>query len=222
MNNNNYIGYEEEYHKVKHSHLYSDPAYYLARAELARMRYFEPVDCNKKILEFGVGLGQNIFFFKNAIGYDISEFATDFCTTKGVLATTDVKALPENYYDIIICAHVLEHLENPLGTLRINHSKLRKNGKLILILPLEVHKKLDNSKLVMNEDQHLYSWNYQTLTNLLIKAGFTPISAETKYTYAYKKLLPLRKISLKAYNWGVAVAGWLMNDKELKIVAIKK
>lgn len=217
-----HMGYEKEYHKLKHSHLYSDPDYYNVRAELARLRYFEPQDWNKKILEWGVGLGQNIALFKNAIGYDISEFATDFCTTKGVLATTDLEALPENYYEIIISAHVLEHLENPLGALRISHSKLRKNGKLILILPLEVHKRLDSNKLRMDANQHLYSWNYQTLTNLLIKAGFKPISAETKYTYAYKKLLPLRGLSLKAYNWGVAVAGWLMNDKELKIVAVKR
>ena len=163
---NKHLGYEKEYHKLKHSHLYSDPNYYLARAELARLRYFEPGDEGKKILEWGVGLGQNIALFPKALGYDISEFATDFCTTKGVLATTDVGALPENYYDIIISAHVLEHVENPLETLRIIHSKLKKGGKLILILPLEMLKKLKPDKLKMDENQHLYSGNYQTLTNL--------------------------------------------------------
>ena len=135
--------YEKQYHQIKHQHLYTNSYYYKTRAELARKRYLDNAN-DKKILEWGVGMGQNIWLFKKAIGYDISKYAVDFCTTKGVSTTTDISKIPDNHYDVVLSVHMLEHVENPLKTLRVIYSKLQKGGRLILITPIDKCKKIGN------------------------------------------------------------------------------
>lgn len=227
---NEVIGYEKEYHQNKHKHLYTNPTYYKARAELARKRYLKdhlPEGITeKKILEFGIGLGQNLFCVPEMIrlGYDISEFAIKFCWTKGIIATTNLDRISNNTYDIVISVHVLEHVDNPLETLRVMHSKLQKGGKLILITPLDKPKKIGNwelNGLRPDINQHLWTWTPQLMINLLIKAGFKPIENEIIPTYAYKKLLPFRRLGLTAYDWATRLAGMIKGDRELKFVAVK-
>lgn len=217
--NNNY---EKEYHQTKHDYLYTNPYYYKVRAELAKKRYFNNIDNldNQKILEWGVGLGQNIYQFKRALGYDISKFAVDFCKSKGVPATSEIY-VPNNIFDIAISVHVLEHVENPLKTLRLIHSKLRKGGKLILITPMDRHKRINNKELAKDVNQHLWTWTPQLMINLLIKAKFKPIENKIIPTCAYHKLLPIRHLGLTAYDWATRLAGVIMRDRELKFVAIK-
>lgn len=215
-------GYEVEYHKNKHKHLYTDPVYYEARAELAKLRYFNGFKDleTKKILEFGCGLGHNLFWLpeQRRIGYDISSFAVDFFKSKGGKATTNITRIPDNAFDIVLSAHVLEHVENPLETLRVMHSKLRKGGRLILITPLDKDKKINDDDV----NQHLWTWTPQLMTNLLIKAGFTPVDNEIIPTCGYKKFLQFRKFGLKTYDFITRLAGRIVSDKELKFVAVKR
>lgn len=222
------VDYEKEYHQVKHKHLYTNPSYYKARAELARKRYLrdhlpEGIT-DKKILEFGVGLGQNLFCIPEMIrtGYDISNFAVKFCKTKRIIATTNLNRITDNTYDIVLSVHMLEHVDNPLETLRVMHSKLRKGGKLILITPLDKLKKKGNWELDEDINQHLYTWTPQLMINLLTKAGFTPIENNIIPTFAYKTLLPFRHLGLTAYDWATRLAGMIKRDRELKFVAMKR
>lgn len=220
--------YEKEYHEIKHKYLYTNPKYYKARAELARRRYFDDNligDLSKKkILEFGIGLGQNLFCLSESkrIGYDISRFAVAASKSKGIPSTTNISDIPNDVFDIVFSAHVIEHVDNPLETLRVIHSKLRKGGKLILVTPLDKPKKMDNLELKTDVNQHLWTWTPQLMVNLLTKAGFKPIDNKIISTCAYKKLLPLRRLGLTAYDRATRLAGVLMRDRELKFVAVKE
>ncbi len=227
-NENTVNGYEEEYHKDKHQHLYTNQDYYKARSELAKKRYFKGIDNleTKKILEFGCGLGQNLFWLPEhrRVGYDVSKFATNFFRAKGGNATTDITRIPDNAFDIVLSAHVLEHVENPLETLRVIHSKLRKGGRLVLVTPIDkvgfgpgIGKKIDKD----DTNQHLWTWTPQLMYNLLVKAGFKPECNEVIATCAYKKLLPFRKLGLRTYDWATKLAGKIVRDKELKFVGVK-
>lgn len=215
-------GYEKSYHENRHQHLYNNPYYYKVRAEIAKKRYFDDIEYldDKKILEYGMGLGQNLFWLpKNKrFGYDISKFAIDFFKTKGGKATDNIDAIENEAFDIVFSAHVLEHVDNPLKTLRVMASKLRKGGELILITPLDKSKKI-NSKDV---NQHLWTWTPQLMNNLLIKAGFKPVQNEIIPTYAYNKLLPFRRLGLTAYDLVTRLAGMVVRDRELKFVAVKE
>ena len=219
------IGYEDDYHKSKHKHLYTNPRYYKARSELAKRRYFGGIKNieTKKILEFGSGLGQNLFWLpkERRIGYDISKFAIDFFKSKGGRGTTDITRIPENSFDIVFSAHVLEHVDNPLETLRVMHSKLRKGGALILVTPIDKGKKIKSNVLRPDINQHLWTWTPQLMNNLLIKAGFKPIYNKVIPTCGYKKLLFSRRLGLRFYDFMTKFAGRVVRDKELKFVAVK-
>ena len=212
--------YESEYHQRLHEYLYNNEEYYNARAELALIKYFKNFPKESKTLEWGCGLGQNIYLVKNSIGYDISKFAITFCKKKGINATNNLRKIKGNSFDIIISSHVLEHLENPFPVLKEIHRKLKKGGKLILILPVEA-RKFPGRIAEMEGSQHLYCWNFRTIDNLLIKAGFTPIENTYLYGTAYHFLLKISRISFKMYYLLTKIVAHLLNRKEMKIIAIK-
>lgn len=211
--------YEREYHLERHSHLYDNEEYYLARARIAAEIFFKGIKHpNGRVLEFGCGLGQNIYFFGNSIGYDVSKFAIDFCKKKKINVTNNLKGLKDNSFDVVLSCEVLEHLEEPLKELKIMYSKLKKKGKLILILPID---KRNNSAFIPDLNQHLYCWNFRSINNLLLRAGFTPILNKKIRGKGYKRLLFLNKISFRLYVFVTWITAILWNSKHMKIVAIK-
>ena len=214
----NKTSYEKDYHLEKHGYLHNDEEYYLARAKVAKHDYFNYyLDKNKKILEHGVGLGKNIYYFKNAVGYDVSKFAVDFCKKKGINATIDFNEIKDNSFDIVFSCHVLEHLENPLNVLKQMRKKLNYHGQLILILPIDKWKKPD----LNDKDQHLYNWNFNTITNLLVRAGFYPFEYKIIRRTGFKKLLPFSRISFGLYLFLTKLAARVVGSRHMMIVAQK-
>jgi SAM-dependent methyltransferase len=216
--------YEGEYHSTLHKHLYTNPEYYELRAKLACLNYFGGLGDlkSRKVLEFGCGLGQNIYWLSergaSVKGYDISKFALDFCRKKGLDATDKLGKLGK--FDIIFSRHVLEHLPNPLESLKEMGDKLEKEGTLILVLPREGH---ENASFEPDIHKHLYSWNFRTINNLLDEAGFRVVENKVlPFAMGYRKLMPLGRINLELYDSATKLIGRLRGAKELKIVAIKR
>lgn len=212
------VGYEKKYVLELHNYLYSNPYYYKIRAKIALEKYFKKIPKNSKVLEFGVGLGQNIFYLKNAIGYDISKFSLDFCHKKGIQITNNLNELKNKDFDVVFCSHVLEHLDHPINSLKLMKQKLKSGGKLILILPVEKQKK---GKLKMEKSQHLYCWTFQTINNLLIKNEFKVVKNEYFRGAGYYKLLPISKLNFTLYKILTKIVSIILNRKEMMIVAIK-
>jgi SAM-dependent methyltransferase len=214
--------YEEEYHTEMHKHLLTDDNYFNARAEMALEDYFKPEeDFNLEdnwVLEFGCGLGQNIAKIPNAVGFDVSKFALRMAQDRGVKVITKLSG-SDNVYDYVFCRHVLEHLENPLEFLKLMRACLINTGKLILILPMEKHGVV---RLEKSDNQHLYSWNFRCINNLLFRAGFQPVHNKVIKRTGFKKLLPLRKISFGTYKFATHLAALINGNKEMMIVAAKK
>lgn len=212
------VDYEEWYHTERHSTHFNDD-YYNARAEIAVKKFFSGVDFkNSKILDFGCGLGQNIYKIPNAAGYDISEFGIEFCRRKGINATTNLSDIADESFDVVFTAHVLEHHPHPKTMLEDMFKKLKKGGKLILVIPHEVHGK---AQFKFDLNQHLYTWNFQAINNLLLLSGFE--IRENKYLRGagYNKLLPLAKMNFGLYRWTTNFLSRLAGIKEMKIVAVK-
>lgn len=211
--------YEKDYHLMKHNYLYNDAEYYLVRAKIALAKYFKETKSKSSILDYGCGLGQNIFLVNNSAGYDISDFALDFCRKKGINVTKNLKNLKNNSFDIVFSCGVLEHLENPLKELMMMKSKLKEKGKLILSIPLE---KLKKKTFEPDINQHLFCWNYQTMTNLLSRAGFIPVNYKTIRMTGFKKLLPISRVSFKLYLFLTKCLAIIVGSKHLKVIAVKK
>jgi len=210
--------YDEEYHKPTHENLLKNFEYYKARAHLSKIKYFEGVGEHDRILEYGGGLGQNIFLFHNAYGYDISKFAMNECNKRGIKTMSNLEGC-RGLFDVVFSRAVLEHLDNPLEALKIMNRCLRPGGKLILVLGIEKQKRV---KIEPSQNQHLYGWNFQTINNLLFKAGFKPQENTFLRGTGYNKLLALNKKSPKLYHFATYLAALAVGSKEMKIVAIKE
>jgi len=182
--------------------------------------YFSDFTDNPKILEFGVGIGQNIASLKNAFGFDISKEALDACRMRKIQVFDDLESIPNNEFDIVLSRHSLEHVPNPLESLIQMKKKLKTGGSLILVLPKEHHGKATFESDLNN---HLFSWNFRSINNLLIVAGFKPNINRLKYTIGYKQLLPLYNIfGYRFYFNMVKIVGRLTRENgELIIRAIK-
>lgn len=208
--------YETEYHLEKHSNLYKDREYYYNRAKVSMREYFKDYSC-EKVFDFGCGLGNNIYLLDCAKGYDISKFALDFCRKKGIKVTNDLKKIRNNYFDIVFSSNVLEHLEKPLDALKLMRKKLRDNGRLIIVVPIDRFKKIN----LNDRNQHLYCWNYQTMTNLLMRAGFKPIEFKILRRTGFKKFLPFSRISFNLYLFLTKFLATLSGSRRLRVTAIK-
>jgi len=93
----------------------------------------------KTILDFGGDQGQYIpDIFNNAkkFVYDISNVDV----LDGIIPIRDIKSCYEKNkegYDLIMCAHVLEHLANPEETIKIIKPLLSKHGYLYIEVPFD-------------------------------------------------------------------------------------
>lgn len=212
------VDYEEGYHTTRHSN-HADKLYYDARAQIALKKFFSTIDKNAKLLDFGCGLGQNIYYLPNAVGYDVSEFGVKFSQERGIKATNHLEDLEDNSFDVVFSAHVLEHHPHPKNMLEDIHRKLKTGKQLILVLPYERHMRRGTFELDLN--QHLYCWNFQAINNLLLTTGFK--INENRYVRGagYHKLLPLAKKNFDLYWHATNAVSRLAGIKELMIVATK-
>ncbi len=206
--------YEKDYQELAHNHLCTDEDYYVMRANFAYKDYFQDKFLrSKKFLEYGVGMGQNIYALNakgyDVSGYDISKFALDFCKKKGLNVTC--KLNKKDKYDVIFCRHVLEHLNTPYDTLKEMVKHLNTDGYLDLIVPYERHK---NVPFGPDRNGHLWAWNFRCLNNLLHELGLKVIHNEVLVEGdGYQKL--------RSYHLCKFV-GWIRGCRELRVVACKQ
>jgi len=128
------------------------------------------------VCDFGCGGGyllKNIRCSKK-IGIEINDVARNHAIENGIDAFKFSDDIPENYCDVIISNHALEHTFNPHGELEILHSKLKKNGKIIFIVPNEKKWKWDANDC----NKHLYTWCEMTLGNLFAFSGYEVLSVK--------------------------------------------
>ena len=211
------VDYEEQYHSKRHSDHF-DENYYNARAKIATQKFFKGVPKEARILDYGCGLGQNIYNFPNAVGFDISRYGLDFCRSKGLNVTDDLTTLEDNSFDYVFSAHVLEHHPNPKEMIEIMRSKLKPDHNLILVIPFERHGK---SSFELDLNQHLFMWNFRNINNLLITSGFEILKNKYLRGAGYQKLLFLNKLSHPLYKSATNLTSHLFGIKEIMVVARK-
>jgi 2-polyprenyl-3-methyl-5-hydroxy-6-metoxy-1,4-benzoquinol methylase len=103
------------------------------------------INCkNCNILEVGCGQGNTLIELKKQAkakfiaGIDIVDLNQSTKLDKFILADIESEEnidLPENYFDVIICADVLEHLKDPWNVLEKIRKFLKPNGILIASIP---------------------------------------------------------------------------------------
>lgn len=210
----------EKYHRERHPEFIESEELNLIWSEFAFQIYFNGLKSSLKVLEFGGGLGYNLFTankFYDCYMIEPSDFGRQFAEKFGIKTFYDIPELLKNdvkKFDKILCRHVLEHLENPKETLFMLKELLKEDGELILILPYE-----KNERPIKNEkDYHLYCWTPRTAINLLKAVGFNNITYKYNYFTGKRILLPIYKIfGLKIYSIALQILGKIFNARELQL-----
>lgn len=144
-----------------------------------RARKIQPeVAAADVVLEYGVGTGWNLAQLRCArrLGFDLADSVAPVLAQHGIEFVTDIASVPDESIDVCICHHMLEHTPAPPGILTNIGRLLRSGGKLLLFVPFEKerrYRRYDASE----PNHHLYSWNAQTLGNLVTDAGFEVLNA---------------------------------------------
>lgn len=106
-----------------------------------------PSNANQKILEIGAGVGNTLVFIKQnkmaaeVMGVELMEFAgsnqSHPLIDKFQIANIEHEPIqaPVEYFDVIICADVLEHLVDPWTMVEKLSTYLKKDGLLIVSIP---------------------------------------------------------------------------------------
>lgn len=154
----------------------------------AQILFQEYINKNDKVLDFGCGSGTTLknLTCSEKVGFEINPYAIKFNIEENKINTySTFENLTDNYFDIIISNHALEHTPTPYEDLLKLKDKLKIGGKIVIYVPSmedELGKlNKQNNKFDLNDrDNHLFNWNYQLLSNLVIKCGFKLLDAKTK------------------------------------------
>lgn len=141
------------------------------------IKFEEYIKSHHRVLDFGSGGGYllNNINCKEKQGIEINSSAIKEAQKINIKTSKSLKNIRNDWADVIISNHTLEHINNPLETIQILHKKLKKGGKIIFVVPCERELKDYSSN---NINQHIYTWNPVLLGNLFSMAGFKIIEAK--------------------------------------------
>jgi SAM-dependent methyltransferase len=158
------------YHQSKR-HIPNEAYPWVARLRAEKIQPF--VLHNHTVLEYGVGYGWNLaaLLCAKRIGYDVATFLGPTVAGQGIEFVTDINQVAAESLDTVICHHTLEHVLEPSVVLAAIWRILRPGGQLLVFTPYEREREFRRFN-PQEPNHHLYSWNVQTLGNLLTACNF--------------------------------------------------
>ena len=191
-----------------------------------RARKFAPlIGANDVVLEYGVGNGWNLaaLVCRRKIGFDVADFLEASLRAQGIEFVADTKVLPEATADVVICHHTLEHVLHPPDVLEEIRRLLKPVGRLLLHVPFEREGRYEQFNPA-EPNHHLYSWNVQTLGNLVSETGFE-VSSAGLGEFGYSRFAGKLAANLHLGEFGFRAVRQLLHGLkpglEVRLIAIK-
>lgn len=143
-----------------------------AWAELSKFQKY--ITAGMNVIDFGCGGGflLNNINCKGKIGIEINIAALEVIEQFGIQAYRYVQDAPDNWADLIISNHALEHVSDPFNQICLLRNKLKTDGKIIFVVPCDSYSYKPN-----DINNHLYCWSPMTLGNLFTEAGYKVIES---------------------------------------------
>ena len=215
-----YVGEaSQDYHQKKRA--IPEPALpWVARLRAEKLQPF--IAATDTVFEFGAGYGWNLVELRclRKVAFDIAELAARDPAIEWV---QNLESVPDDSVDAVICHHALEHVMRPVETLEGLRRILKSKGKLLLFVPFEKERRyryFDSAE----PNHHLYSWNAQTLGNLVKECGLQIESAgigRFGYDRFAAKLAVRLRIGETGFRLIRAVAHLLRPLAEVRVLATK-
>jgi SAM-dependent methyltransferase len=191
----------------------------------ARAELFQPaVRTTDSVFEFGCGYGWNLSALRCArrVGHDVAEAVRAEVLKAGIEFVAETASLAAATCDVAICHHALEHVPDPFTALAELRRVLKPGGTLLLAVPYENERRYRRFD-PQEPNHHLFSWNVQTLGNLVAVAGFTVREARLR-RYGYDrfaaKLAVRLRLGERGFRWLRAGGQILRPLYEVAVVAI--
>lgn len=169
------------------------------------------------LVELGCGMGFLLDAFRqdgwNVIGIEPDRGYCEFIASHHKLdarpTILENSGLPDGSADVVVFLHVIEHVPDPLNTLRAIHRLLKPGGHLVIETPRYdslMFRLLRHRERSVSCDGHIYFFTTETLRQLYEKAGFE----HRRLRYVGRSL----SLDRLAWNIGVmskskTVQGWL-------------
>lgn len=169
--------------KLKHVYRYAPGAYQRA-AQLAAMAGPE----QRRFLDIGSGSGE-ILYMARKMGFEVAGIEPNtgyaqYTRTKLDLPVQNCNYeqadLPKEHFDILNLNHVLEHLPDPLASLRFLNGLLRPGGILCVAVPDIAH--TSHAPWTRFHYAHVHNFNHDTLKAMVLKSGFEVLPESTAST----------------------------------------
>ena len=125
------------------------------------------------VLDFGCAGGSLIASIDcgKRLGVEINPVARRAASERGIVTYPALEDVPDNSVDVVITSHTLEHIPHPYVALRQIRDKLKPDGKLVLLLPIDDWRR-GRKYHGGDVNNHLYTWTPLLLGNLLTEAGY--------------------------------------------------
>lgn len=201
----------DQYYKGDyHQHVHGIPGIAYPWVSHFRANKFIPyVAANDVVVELGVGHGWNVAALpcRKKIGVDIADNVKSIVETHGIDFMPDSARIESSSANIVICHHVLEHLEHPKDMIEEGKRILAPGGRLLLYVPYEKQRKF--RKYIPGDiDQHLYSWTPRTFGNLVALTGLS-VSSVNIIPYGYERAASVWSARLGFGEMGFRALRWL-------------
>jgi 2-polyprenyl-3-methyl-5-hydroxy-6-metoxy-1,4-benzoquinol methylase len=148
-----------------------------------------PAPGRNSLLDVGCGNGEHMATMQQlgwaVTGVDFDAKAVAAAQSRGLNVTVgsiDAPEIAESGYDAIHCAHVIEHVDNPLQFLRMAHQRLKVAGKLVIRTPNGMswgHKRYQEDWRGLEPPRHLQVFSRKNMALLLKQTGFTDVQIRT-------------------------------------------
>ena len=168
------IGYNNEYYNWQKE-------IGIIGGKLNKFKFEQEIKETDTLMDFGCGGGYLLDNFNNKkkIGFEINRSAWEDIKSKGIEVYDNFNEIEDNSIDCIISNHAMEHVPLPLEILKSLYKKIKKNGKIIIVIPCEQINEKSFHYRPGDINQHLHTWCPMTFGNLATLAGFKVLSCDT-------------------------------------------
>ena len=174
--------------------------------------YFKPyLKRSDVVLDFGCGNGGMLRLVnehvQRADGLEVNTHAASIARSLGFDVYHSLDELPRTpVYDAVVSNHVLEHVRDASSTLERVQASVKRDGLLLLKLPIDDWRARDQRKWSRDDiDHHLQTWTPKLIGNVLYEAGYEAEDIRVITSAWHPKLFPLVKLGLGSLAfWALA------------------